>query len=321
MGLTPGRRVVATAPVRVADVGGWTDTWFGSPGQVCSVAVSPGVTVTAELVDGPSTRFEDALLDAAMAAIEVPGGVEVSIASAVPPGASLGTSAAVVVAMLGALDALAGGTRTPAEVARLAHRVETVDAGREAGVQDQWAAAMGGCSLLQVGPYPDARHRALDVDPAVLDDLADRLVTVVFGAHDSSAVHHEVIHLLTACGGSEHDRARRSMRRLASLTAEAADALVGRDLDGWGALLSVATEEQRALHAGLVGEAHDAGIDVARSHGALGWKVNGAGGAGGSLTVLAATEPGAVERLTEALSSIGQVVALRPSAGLAVEAR
>lgn len=55
---TPGpdarpRAVRAHAPVRVCDVGGWTDTWFGSPGQVCSVAVSPGVEVLAELV-GPT---------------------------------------------------------------------------------------------------------------------------------------------------------------------------------------------------------------------------------------------------------------------------
>ena len=44
------RAVRAHAPVRVCDVGGWTDTWFGSPGQVCSIAVSPGVQVLAELV-------------------------------------------------------------------------------------------------------------------------------------------------------------------------------------------------------------------------------------------------------------------------------
>ncbi|MBX3285868.1 MAG: hypothetical protein KF703_11045, partial [Actinobacteria bacterium] len=45
-----GRRAVASVPVRVADVGGWTDTWFGSPGRVCSLAVGPGVEVAAEVV-------------------------------------------------------------------------------------------------------------------------------------------------------------------------------------------------------------------------------------------------------------------------------
>ena len=53
------RRVRATAPVRVADVGGWTDTWFGSPGQVCSVAVGPAVSggvVSAGVLSQPKAR-------------------------------------------------------------------------------------------------------------------------------------------------------------------------------------------------------------------------------------------------------------------------
>ena len=81
-----------------------------------------------------------------------------------PPGASLGTSASVVVALLGALDELVGGgRRLPDDLARLAHQVETERAGREAGVQDQWAAAMGGVGLLAVGPYPDVRHEPIDL--------------------------------------------------------------------------------------------------------------------------------------------------------------
>ncbi|MCU1352304.1 MAG: hypothetical protein JWM05_1513, partial [Acidimicrobiales bacterium] len=45
-------RVRATAPVRVADVGGWTDTWFGSPGRVCNLAAGPGVTVEVRVGPG-----------------------------------------------------------------------------------------------------------------------------------------------------------------------------------------------------------------------------------------------------------------------------
>ncbi|HWW52207.1 MAG TPA: hypothetical protein VNY84_00450, partial [Acidimicrobiales bacterium] len=40
------------------------------------------------------------------------------------------------------------------------------------------------------------------------------------------------------------------------------------------------------LHPALVGSAAHEAIAVARASGALGWKVNGAGGEGGSLTVL-----------------------------------
>ena len=38
------RTVTATAPVRVCDLGGWTDTWFARHGLVVNVAVTPGAT-------------------------------------------------------------------------------------------------------------------------------------------------------------------------------------------------------------------------------------------------------------------------------------
>jgi D-glycero-alpha-D-manno-heptose-7-phosphate kinase len=69
----------------------------------------------------------------------------------------------------------------------------------------------------------------------------------------------------------------------------ARDAVVAQDLGKFGQAMIANTEAQRALHPGLVGA--DAGrvVDLAAAHGALGWKVNGAGGDGGSLTILSAT--------------------------------
>ncbi|WP_426572540.1 hypothetical protein [Aquihabitans sp. McL0605] len=343
-----GRRVVATAPVRVADVGGWTDTWFGAPGRVCHLAVGPGVTVEASLVDADASQQATVLVDLpdvgsrygiSSGAIEpdhpiidhaiwavlgdgaLPAGLSatVRVTAAVPAGASLGTSASVVVVVIAALDALVGGTRTPADVAVLAHQVEAERAGRESGVQDQWAAAMGGCGLLAIGAYPEARHEPVAVSAAALDELGERLVTVVFGPHDSSAVHAEVINAMVGCGGVEHDRARRALRRLASLAGGAAAALAEGDVDRWAEVLTASTEAQRSLHAGLIGPAHQAAIEVARSRGAAGWKVNGAGGDGGSLTIVTGRGPGATTaaELTAALLAVDpswRIVDLVPSA-------
>lgn len=350
-----GDRVHAAAPVRVADVGGWTDTWFGSPGQVCHLAVGPGVAVDAALVAGtvpsPQVRLlapsigldrwfdprelpgAEPLLEHAVAAVlddaPIPEGADlvVRIASAVPPGASLGTSASVLVALLAALDALlAAGGRPPDELARLAHHVETERAGRQAGVQDQWAAAFGGCELLAIGPYPDVRRTAVALDPAATAALADRLVTVVFGPHDSSAVHGEVIESLLSCSPDAHDGARQALRRLSSLAGDAAAALGAGDVDAWAGVLVASVAEQEALHPGLVGEAHRAAIAAAQRLGAVGWKVNGAGGAGGSLTVVAGDGPGALRgtELGAALALLDpawQVVALAPAPGLRITRR
>ena len=323
-----GATVVAEAPVRVADVGGWTDTWFGSPGRVCNIAVRPGVVVEARTVErdgryepvhlvapavgadlliGPHpdpsvgwatpTPGRHPLLEHAVAAVLSEGtvpaelAIDVEITSTVPPGASMGTSAAVVVALLAALDRLcADGTLTsdPARLAVFAHEVEVMRAGREAGVQDHWAAAAGGAALLSVNPYPSVTRRALSVAEEVIAELDARLVTVVFGAHDSADVHARVITDVVACDTIAHLRSREALARLSTLAATAADALEAGDLRAWAATLTDATETQQSLHADLVGHDHDRAAALARDHGGLGWKVNGAGGAGGSLTVLAA---------------------------------
>ena len=321
--------VFATAPVRVADVGGWTDTWFGSPGRVCNVAVGPGVTARARLVDrrsgasavrlvapdvgadyevGPDeldgwsapAPGHHPLLEHAIAAIIENGtpidpitGIELQVGSAVPAGASLGTSASAVVVVLAALDALvAGGRRTPADLATLAHQIETVRAGREAGVQDQWAAAFGGASLLDVprfargGSSPLVEHRPIELAEPTSAELEARWCTVVFGSHDSSAVHSEVIDAALSADGIGRARTRAALAEMVAQADVAAAALAADDVDAWGEALRACTVAQEQLHAALVGPAHRAAIERAQRLHAGGWKVNGAGGGGGSLTVL-----------------------------------
>jgi D-glycero-alpha-D-manno-heptose-7-phosphate kinase len=346
----------ATAPVRIADVGGWTDTWFGSPGHVCHLAVGPGVTVRAARTNvddatrpvhvrapdlgadyrvAPSptygwatpTPLRHPLIEHAVgivladASLPRGDGIAMTITSAVPPGASLGTSAAVLVATLAALHTLVGDEPPGASaLAEQAHAVETVRAGRQAGVQDQWAAAFGGAGLLRVDPYPQSARRALELSDATQAALDVGLVTVVFAPHDSSAVHAEVIDALGHLGGAA-DRIRAALHRLDELARQAADALERGDVEGWAHLLTEATEAQRALHPRLVGPAHTAAIEVARRAGASGWKVNGAGGDGGSLTVACpdADRAAAVRAALRAQDPSWQVLDLRVAPGVAVQ--
>lgn len=338
--MEPGREVVATAPVRVADVGGWTDTWFAARGAVCSVAVGPGARAavrTAERGDGPPVRVAapdlglawavdpgavapgpHAVLDHAVAAwvasLETGGldglAVEVTVSAAVPPGSSLGTSAAVVVALVAALEALAGRTPTPGDLALRAHRVETGLAGRQSGVQDQVAAAHGGLSWIEVDPYPAWRRDEVAVDDATRAALAERLVTVHRGgAHDSSALHGRVI-----AAAEAGDRAVAAvLDELRELAARARAALEGGDLATWGAVLTEATEAQARLHPDLVGADARALAALGAAHGAGGWKVNGAGGAGGSVTLLGPADPSARSALGAEVASRGwSVLPLTP---------
>ncbi len=295
------RQVVVDVPVRVCDVGGWTDTWFAGRGLVCSLAVGPAVTVTASTAPGRglvtvavpdlggSFTVDEAppehrlLVEAVAEAGGAPAGcdVQITITSAVPPATSLGTSAAVCVGVIAALDALAGHVRPPGDLASAAHRVESVRVGRQCGVQDQVAAAHGGANLIEVD-YPATHVRPIALAPAVREALDEQLLHVAYGGrHDSSAVHEQVIAELESEGAGA---AR--LEQLRRLARDAHAALVAGDLDAYGAVLTSATDAQRGLHPDLVSADAHALIDLARSVGAAGWKVNGAAGSAGSISVL-----------------------------------
>ena len=64
-------------------------------------------------------------------------------------------------------------------------------------------------------------------------------------------------------------------------------------------------EGQRRLGKGLISAKADRAVAVCRKHGAAGWKVNGAGGSGGSMTVLAAADDSRRRAMIEALEKLG----------------
>lgn len=300
--------VTAVAPIRIADCGGWTDTWFARRGRVLNVAVRPcaEVQVTAfPAGDGrppvvinaddfgdryapaasPSGTWDKhPLLEAAIEHLPPPPGVaiEVSVACDVPAGASTGTSAAVTVALLGALDRVRRGHSTRAEIAREAHRVETDRLGRQSGIQDQICSAMGGINDIEMTEYPAAAVRRIAPPAAVAWELERRLALVVLGrGHSSSDIHERVIARLQGLGPDCPELA--DLRQAAS---RAIEAIERGDLEALGAAMSENTEAQRRLHPDLVCLDAERVIAIAREHGAAGWKVNGAGGDGGSLTLL-----------------------------------
>jgi len=299
--------VNSVAPIRICDNGCWTDTWFAGHGQVFNVAVYPYAEVQVAIRPARETaprlmihaenfgeRYEPRheappwgphpLLEAAIAYMNVPRDLrlDVTIYSDAPAGAGTGTSAAVTVALIGALDALTPGQLTPHEVANAAQRVETEMLGRQCGIQDQLASAYGGINYIEMFDYPHASVSPVLVPDPIWWEFERRLVLVYLGkSHDSSALHEEVILSLQNAGPDS--RAIAELRRQAP---HSRDALYAGDFHALGRAMSESTEAQGRLHSALVGTEARQVIEIAKAHRALGWKVNGAGGEGGSLTLL-----------------------------------
>ncbi len=321
------RLIHSQAPIRVCDNGGWSDTWFAGHGQVFHIAVVPGVEVQMKVypqtpgepritihaenygdrysIEPPTGIYsKHPLIEAAMEYMGIPHGVavEVSIHSEVPAGCSTGTSAAVSTALIGALDLLRGGRLAAHEVALAAQQIETQMLGLQCGIQDQIASAHGGINYIDMYQYPHASVSRLHVPEALLWELEARLSLVFVGqSHNSSDVHKQVIAELQR-GGSGESKLE-PIRRCAR---EAKEALYAGDLPRLGRSMIDNTAAQAALHPELVGVHHRAIIELAKEHNAIGWKVNGAGGEGGSITLLSGPDYAEKRAMMQAIEANGQ---------------
>ncbi|MGI9603194.1 MAG: GHMP kinase [Acidimicrobiales bacterium] len=300
-------RIEASAPIRVCDLGGWTDTWFARRGRVVNIGVSPRVHVKMDV--RPTSRpaavvvtlqnYRDQLeitadtrpsgphqlIEAAVVRMfpTEPCSIDMAVRSDAPPGAATGTSASVCVAVLGALAALRGeGAMTPEQLAGVAHRVETDDLGAQSGIQDQLCAAHGGVIDIEIDEYPRSQQRRIALADTTAAAIDSGLSLIYLGRpHASSAVHHMVIAGLERTGPDTP-----ALEDLRSAARRGVHALTEGDLVGFGQAMKANTTAQRALHPGLVSPQAEVVGRRAEAFGALGWKVNGAGGDGGSLSIL-----------------------------------
>jgi D-glycero-alpha-D-manno-heptose-7-phosphate kinase len=309
-GARPQRIINCVAPIRICDNGGWTDTWFAKHGKIFNIGVYPYVEVQVEVFENCARgrevmvfaenygeRFaatgvqsdwgQHALLQAAIARMKVPTdtALKVTIFSEAPSGASTGTSAAVAVALVGALDRLTQGHLTAHEVAYTAQAIETEMLKLQCGIQDQLCSAYGGINYIEMFDYPRATVSQIQIPNSIWWELERRLVLIYFGkSHSSSAVHEKVIRELEGSGPD-----CRKLQDLRATAEKSRDAIHAGDFVVLGRAMIENTEAQERLHPDLVSRDARRVIEIAKGHGALGWKVNGAGGDGGSLTILTGT--------------------------------
>jgi D-glycero-alpha-D-manno-heptose-7-phosphate kinase len=303
----PVRVVNSVAPIRICDNGGWTDTWFAGHGKIFNIGVAPLVEVQIAVYPraaqpshvvlyaenygerfviepGSSNYQHHPLLEATIEEVRPPEeyALDITIYSQAPAGASTGTSAAVCVALIGALDALTPGRMTAHEVAYAAHRVETQRLRLQSGIQDQLCAAYGALNYIEMFNYPYASVSQIQVPNAIWWELERRLMLVFLGkTHNSSAIHDQVIAELEQAGSAAAPL--EALRRSAE---QSRDAVYGGDFAALGRAMVKNTEAQGVLHPALIGAEARELIALAQEHQALGWKVNGAGGEGGSVALL-----------------------------------
>jgi D-glycero-alpha-D-manno-heptose-7-phosphate kinase len=208
--------------------------------------------------------------------------IHITLFSEAPSGGSMGTSAAVTVALIGTLDCLTPGRLTPHEIANTAQSIEVDMLKQQCGIQDQLASAYGGINFIEMFKYPHAAVSQIQVPDSIWWELERRLALIYLGkSHSSSEVHNKVIQGLEGAGPDCPQ-----LSDLRGTAAKSRDAVYAGNFVALGRAMTENTEAQGRLHPALISKDAQRVISIAKAHGALGWKVNGAGGEGGSITIL-----------------------------------
>lgn len=203
-------------------------------------------------------------------------GLDLFLHSDAPPGSGLGSSSAVVVALIGLFKHWLHLPLTNYEIADLAYQIERVDLGIKGGKQDQYAATFGGFNFIEF--YRDATIvNPLRVPPDVLNELHYNLLLCYTGKTRLSA---RIIDTQVQGYVQRQEEVVRAMDELKRIAIDLKNALLQGRLNDFGALLHEGWINKKKMAAQISDPGIDELYETARQHGALGGKMSGAGGGG-----------------------------------------
>lgn len=307
--------IISRTPLRISFAGGGTDLpafYNNEPGAVVSTAIGKYIYINinrkfdrkvrasysiTEIVDEAS-QLQHELIREALKLVGVGSGIEITSISDIPSsGTGLGSSSTYTVGLLNALYAYTGRHVGPERLAREACMIEIETCGKPIGKQDQYAAAYGGLEYIQFNPDGSVFVDPIIMDPATKGRLQDRLLMLYTGITRSA----DGILKEQSDNTASDETKRLVLGKMKQQADDMRQALEQNCLDEFGSLLHDGWMLKKSLATGISNPKIDEWYQIARSHGAVGGKILGAGG-GGFLLLYAYPEQHGV--LTSALSDL-----------------
>jgi D-glycero-alpha-D-manno-heptose-7-phosphate kinase len=203
--------------------------------------------------------------------------VNLFLASEIPPGTGLGSSASVCVNVLKTLSTYLGVPISKYQLAERAYRIAREVLGKPVGKQDEYAATFGGMNLIRFNADESVTVEPLDLEPKLVRELQSNLMLFFTGAaHHSWTILREQEQSTTSRSGIEVDSLH-EIRRLADTMAET---LRAGNLEEFGSLLHEGWQAKKRVSKRISTPGIDAMYQAARDNGAIGGKITGAGGGG-----------------------------------------
>jgi D-glycero-alpha-D-manno-heptose-7-phosphate kinase len=287
--------IIARSPLRISLGGGGTDLpsyyeKFG--GFLISAAIDKYVYITLHETFVPDIIIKYSKLERVMAVGEIEhpivreavqlvgidhGYWEMASMADIPAGTGLGSSGSFTTALLKALHAYRKDIVPNAEIAAQACEIEINRLKEPVGKQDQYIAALGGITCFNF--HPDGRVEAWPsrIAEETRYNLEDNLILFFTGYSRSAG----------AILKDQNDKSKQAdqgmlenLHRTKEIGHASARALESGDLREFARLMDEHWQRKRARSAGMSNDRINEWYELAKSQGALGGKLIGAGGGG-----------------------------------------
>ncbi len=203
-------------------------------------------------------------------------GFDIFLQSDAPPGSGLGSSSALVVALVGLVRELRATPLSNYEVAEIAYLIERKDLQITGGLQDQYAASFGGFNFMEFGK-DHVVVNPLRVHSATINELEHNLLLCFTGKTRRS---DHIIDDQTSRLLSEQRETLEGLQSQKELAVAMKNALLTNRLSQFGDLLDSAWQAKKQMSDRISNPQIDELYEAARKNGALGGKITGAGGGG-----------------------------------------
>jgi D-glycero-alpha-D-manno-heptose-7-phosphate kinase len=199
------------------------------------------------------------------------------LASEIPPGTGLGSSASVCVNLLKVLTTYLRRPLSKHDLAERAFNVTRIGLKRHVGKQDEYAAAFGGLNYIRFSRDGTTQVEPLQLDPGVLSALQSNLMLFFTGA-----AHHswDILAEQEKSTRLPEGAAVEALHQVKEAAALMKEALLCGNLEHFGHLLDDAWQAKKRISQRISSPRIDHLYAVARECGALGGKITGAGGGG-----------------------------------------
>ncbi len=225
--------------------------------------------------------------------------VDLFLASEIPPGTGLGSSASVCVNVLKTLTSYLQMPLSKHDLAERAFHIARNVLRRHVGKQDEYAAAFGGLNFIEFQPDGASSVQPIDPGPSTMTELQNNLLLFFTGA-----AHHSW-GILAEQERSTQDKDHKSLAALheiKELAFRMRDTLKTGELRGFASMLNESWLAKKRVSSKISNSRIDALYELAIQSGALGGKITGAGGGG---FLLLYCESPHQDRLRKALTAEG----------------